>query len=458
VLKADGTVWGWGSNSGGQLGIGNTTPQNAAVQVAGLTDIQDVALGTSHGLAVTSTGTVLAWGQNGSGQLGDGTTSPRLTPGVVPGLTAIVAVAATQSASFALTAGGVVYSWGDNSFGALGNWGTAPNRLSPLAVDIADVASIAAGDHHVLALTRVGLVKGWGRNLSGELGDDSIVNRLVPIDIPDLEGISAIAAGANQSLAIKSDGDEAGQAWAWGANASWSLGFGEVGAQNVPTHVLDDARAIAMGPNWSLYLLKGAGGNAELWGSGNHLGSFAHPGGPTSSSMPVPLTTGRFATAPVITNGCAVAPLWDGRLRAWGSNVNVCPGLNGLVVGDTAWAATDHDNDGLSTGNEWALGSDPWSADSNGDGIADGASASSGDLLDTDPDGDGVPSEVERATGTDPFRADTDGDGHDDGEDLYPLDPTRWEGPPAVPGDTTPPLVTLTEPTNATLVSVVPVP
>jgi hypothetical protein len=60
--------------------------------------------------------------------------------------------------------------------------------------------------------------------------------------------------------------------------------------------------------------------------------------------------------------------------------------------------------------------------------------------------------------GTDPFRADTDGDGHPDGEDLYPLDPTRWEGPPATPGDTTAPLVTLTEPTNATLVSVVPAP
>ena len=154
--------------------------------------------------------------------------------------------------------------------------------------------------------------------------------------------------------------------------------------------------------------------------------------------------------------GCAVSTLWDGRLRAWGGG-NSCPLLNGMAAGDTAWAATDHDNDGLTTANEWALGTDPWKADSNGDGIVDGAASSSGgDPLDTDPDGDGVPSEVERAQGTDPFRADTDGDGHPDGEDLYPLDPTRWEGPPPIPGDTTAPLVTLTEPTNATLVSVVP--
>ena len=46
--------------------------------------------------------------------------------------------------------------------------------------------------------------------------------------------------------------------------------------------------------------------------------------------------------------------------------------------------------------------------------------------------------------------------GHPDGADAYPLDPTRWELPPPDPGDTTPPVITLTEPTNAVLISVVP--
>jgi len=58
--------------------------------------------------------------------------------------------------------------------------------------------------------------------------------------------------------------------------------------------------------------------------------------------------------------------------------------------------------------------------------------------------------------GSDPFIADTDGDGHADGADAFPIDPTRWQAPAPTPGDTTPPVITLAEPTNAVLVSVVP--
>ena len=70
-----------------------------------------------------------------------------------------------------------------------------------------------------------------------------------------------------------------------------------------------------------------------------------------------------------------------------------------------------------------------------------------------DSDGDGVLNVTERDQGTDPFRADTDGDGHAAGVDAFPLDPTRWDPPPPTGGDTTPPLITLTEPTSAALIS-----
>jgi alpha-tubulin suppressor-like RCC1 family protein len=462
VLKADGTVWGWGSNAYGQLGAGAGSPQNTAFQIAGLSDITDVALGMYHGLAVTSSGTVLSWGYNDHGQLGNGSVSDttQLTPAAVPGLTGIVAVAATQSASFALTSAGTVYSWGYNGHGALGNAGTSANRPTPALVSVSDVAALAAGDFHVLALTRDGFVNGWGANASGQLGDETWTPRYdAPISVPYLEGVTAISAGGNQSIALKSDGDEAGQVWAWGKDIGSALGDGFGSAQqNVPIHVLNDARAVAIGVDWAFYRLKGTGGIAELWGAGNHFGHYAHPSGPSNSEDPAAIATGLFVGVPGITSSCATAVMWNGRLRSWGENTTVCSGLDGLAVADTTWADTDHDGDGLKTALEWSLGTDPWNADTNGDGIADGASASSTDPLDTDPDGDGVPSEVERAQGTDPFLADTDGDGHDDGEDLDPLDPTRWEGPPPIPGDTTAPLVTLTEPTNATLVSVVPVP
>lgn len=54
--------------------------------------------------------------------------------------------------------------------------------------------------------------------------------------------------------------------------------------------------------------------------------------------------------------------------------------------------------------------------------------------------------------GTDPFNPDTDGDTVNDGTDAFPLDPTRSTAPSPDPEDTTPPTITLTEPTSATLV------
>jgi hypothetical protein len=114
----------------------------------------------------------------------------------------------------------------------------------------------------------------------------------------------------------------------------------------------------------------------------------------------------------------------------------------------------DPDFDGLTTAEEAALGTDPLLADTNGDGIPDGTAVATG-LSPTNPDmdGDGLPNALERQNGTDPFRADTDGDGVTDGSDAFPLDPTRSALPSGDPGDVTPPVITMTAPRDARLVS-----
>jgi alpha-tubulin suppressor-like RCC1 family protein len=101
ALKGDGTVWGWGDNSGGQLGDGSTGVDNACpgiatpmrgrmtpVQATGLTNVVDVRAGAYHSLVLKNDGTVWAWGDNTDGLLGKDVSSATtvLTPTQMPGL------------------------------------------------------------------------------------------------------------------------------------------------------------------------------------------------------------------------------------------------------------------------------------------------------------------------------------------------------------------------------------
>ena len=90
----------------------------------------------------------------------------------------------------------------------------------------------------------------------------------------------------------------------------------------------------------------------------------------------------------------------------------------------------DADGDGLSGEEEEALGTDPLDADSDDDGLDDGAEVNDHgtDPLNPDSDGDG-PGDGEEVDlhGTDPLNPDSDGDGLDDGAEIHdgtdPLDP-----------------------------------
>jgi alpha-tubulin suppressor-like RCC1 family protein len=84
VLKSDGTVWAWGSNSNGQLGNGTTTASTTPVQVMGLSGGVAVAAGRNDSAAIKTDNTFWTWGNNSNGQLGDGTTTDRWIPVQAP--------------------------------------------------------------------------------------------------------------------------------------------------------------------------------------------------------------------------------------------------------------------------------------------------------------------------------------------------------------------------------------
>jgi|GEM_PF-959907 len=141
ALKSDGTVWAWGDNSLGQLGIGNTNPANGAVQVPGLSGVTSIAAGANHALVVKSDGTVWAWGSNGSNQLGVttsqtcGTTACSMSPIQVTGLGGMTAAAAGANHSLTLvTPPGGTAAYQYDQLYRLTNV-TAPGRSASYAYD-----------------------------------------------------------------------------------------------------------------------------------------------------------------------------------------------------------------------------------------------------------------------------------------------------------------------------------
>ena len=80
ALKSDGTLWVWGLNDYGQLGLGDYDERHSPVKLGNDTNWVAIALGCVHTLALKSDGSLWAWGRNDSGQLGDGTTINRFLP------------------------------------------------------------------------------------------------------------------------------------------------------------------------------------------------------------------------------------------------------------------------------------------------------------------------------------------------------------------------------------------
>jgi hypothetical protein len=79
----------------------------------------------------------------------------------------------------------------------------------------------------------------------------------------------------------------------------------------------------------------------------------------------------------------------------------------------------DHDGDGLRSGEERALGTDPRDADSDGDRLTDGEEVALGtDPTRNDTDADRIRDGRETQLGLDPLADDTDGDGLRDGDEL----------------------------------------
>ena len=324
VLKGDGTVYAWGDNTNGQLGVENqSTSQKERAepgQIPGLNGIIAIAAGPGYGLALKNDGTVYAWGDNAYGQLGNGTKTETYVPVQVTGLTGVTQISAGRLHSAAVTEDGSLYMWGNNNRGQLGD-GTTEEHLIPVKISgLPAVYEAAAGGSHTVVSTDNGIYA-WGDNTYGQLGDGTKVRRFSPVKTDLSRQIRHITAGLSYTAAVTEDGS----VYTWGDNASGQLGNGADNARPSVVSGLPAAQAISAGEAFCVVITEAR--EIYTWGDN----SYGQLGDGTKTNRAAPVPVAELPGAGQISAGknhVAVIMEVDDYIYTWGANTHFQMGMS----------------------------------------------------------------------------------------------------------------------------------
>jgi alpha-tubulin suppressor-like RCC1 family protein len=268
-VKSDGTAWGVGANSYGELGAGTTVDAPVPLQVMeGVRAVFAAAQGSRSFFlkldgSVEVSGSANSWGADGAhlDQELAGMVKPVF-------LDSVEFVAPGVLHSLFMRADGSVWAAGDNMHGELGygyanrlgtTAGVAEESREPVPVYFPTgqirVGSLAAGPSHYLFVTPDGEAWGSGENGEGQLGDGGNATRRIPAYL--MGGVSKVSAGYNYSLLLKYDGS----LWATGNGVGGQLGTGTEDDIFEAVQVASGVKDMFAGYRYSLVLME----DGNLW-------------------------------------------------------------------------------------------------------------------------------------------------------------------------------------------------
>jgi len=367
AIKTDGTLWAWGANNVGQLGIGNIENKSSPTQVGTLTTWSSiingddfaggglnnnaslymwgsnaqgqlaqntvyfglrsspVQLGTEKWLVVSGQANTIAaiksdnslwgWGAATSGQIGDNTTINKSSPVQIGTLTNWSSAAGIQLATLAVDTSGQLWAWGNGANGRLG-LGDTLNRSSPVQIGtLTDWSGSLSGYSHALAVKTNGTLWSWGLCNVGQLGEGLIVNRSSPVQIGTLSNWQKVAANATMSAAIKTDGT----LWTWGVGSSGEIGNGTTLARSSPVQVgtLNTWRSVACLGNANIAVKT----DNTLWAWGTGANGVLGDGTTINKSSPIQIGTLTTWSSVLVTGASSGGAIkTDGTLWTWGFN------------------------------------------------------------------------------------------------------------------------------------------
>jgi alpha-tubulin suppressor-like RCC1 family protein len=187
AIKTEGSLWGWGSNTFGELGNNATSFPNgvcsAVREASSSTDWCQVSTGLNQTGAIKTDGSLWAWGMNFGGQLGDGTTINKCVP--TREFTSSTNWCFSAASSFfagAIKSDNTLWMWGSNCCGRLAS-GDITDTSSPRQefTSSTDWNFIDLSVCSASAIKTDGTLWSWGLNNKGQLGDGTSIDKCSPV-------------------------------------------------------------------------------------------------------------------------------------------------------------------------------------------------------------------------------------------------------------------------------------
>jgi len=296
VIKNDGTLWVWGSNNFGQLGQNDTANRSSPVQVGSATNWSKVSNGTGMiFMAVKTDGTLWCWGRDFRGSLGltNSVNISKSSPTQIGTGTNWSDVFLGFNRTFAIKTDGTLWTWGyANQHGEAGlnnilSYGQGIS--SPTQVGSSTTwAAATAGEECSYGIKTDGTLWAWGRNNNGESGLNETIMRSSPTQVgtgTNWSSILELQNGGRLAGAIKTDGT----LWTWGNNLSGVLGHNDAVTKSSPTQVAGTTwLKVAISYKNSLFAIKT---NGTLWSWGNNQHGHLGHNDITFKSSPVQVGT-----------------------------------------------------------------------------------------------------------------------------------------------------------------------
>ena len=342
-----GELWTWGGGWSGQLGLGNTTNRSEPTQVGSLTDWEKVNAGSrpNNNAAIKTDGTLWTWGYNYYGSLGIGTSQASLganadksSPVQVGSLTNWFIAGGGDNCMVAIKTDGTLWSWGLTNYGQ-GGRNNSTNVSSPVQIgSLTDwkgsssdevltdgETKIGSGSYNSHIIKNDGTLWGWGWGAQSTVGDSSTTNRSSPVQIGSGTDWASISPSYSYNVCAVKTG---GTLWTWGRGDEGALGHGDTTTRNSPVQVgsLTTWKFVCAGYKWSCAVKT----DGTLWAWGDNSKGQLGLGDTTSRSSPVQVGSLTDWLRPLSGYQHNRVLKTDGTLWAWGNN-----DVGQLGLGDT---------------------------------------------------------------------------------------------------------------------------